>query len=89
MQIFNTDLGNAAECRCAFLRQKWRTAYEKLIAQHTQAPEINLLVMLLAFDHLWRQVIECATEGGPPARLVSMTGIYASLQVKEKKRIGM
>ena len=39
---------------------------QEFIAKHPQAPEIHLLVMHPAFDHLGGQVVQGAAEGGSP-----------------------
>lgn len=32
-------------------------AYEKLVRQHTQGPQVDLVRVLATFDHLWRQIV--------------------------------
>lgn len=45
---------------------KRRTPNKKLVTQNAQTPEVYLLVVSFAFDHLWRQVVERAAQRGPP-----------------------
>ena len=39
-----------------------RLATQEFVAKHAQTPQINLLVVRLAFNHLRRQVVKCATK---------------------------
>ena len=40
-----------------------RLANEEFVAQHAETPQINFLVVHLAFNHLRGQIVEGATEG--------------------------
>ena len=44
---------------------KWRRPDKELVAEDSETPDVNSLVVLLALHHLWRQVVQCATHGGP------------------------
>ena len=41
-----------------------RVANEKFVTEDSETPQINFLIVSLSLDHLWRQVIQCSTEGG-------------------------
>lgn len=56
------DGGDAAIClRVTLSLERW-LANEELVAEHTEAPQVDLLVVHLTLDHLRGQVIEGATK---------------------------
>ena len=40
---------------------KWRLAYQKLVRKDTECPMVNLLIVVLMFDHFRREIVERST----------------------------
>jgi hypothetical protein len=47
---------------------EWRRSDQQFVQKHSAAPNIDVLVVLMAFDHLRREAIQCSTWGCAPGR---------------------
>lgn len=56
--------GNPTVGRLVALSFERRLTHQKLIAQDAKAPQVYVLVVGFAFNHLWRKVIQGAAERG-------------------------
>lgn len=45
---------------------KWGFSNQELVAKDPETPQVHFLVMSFPLDHLWRQVVQCPTQSGPP-----------------------
>ena len=60
------NLGDSTVGGIVPLSLEGRLPREALIAEHAQTPDVHALVMQLALNHLWGQVVEGPAKGGSP-----------------------
>ena len=72
---FQIDFGDATVGLVVTFSFEGRLAAEKLVAEHAETPQIDLLVVQLALDHLRRQVVQRAAQRGASAQQHTQTYI--------------
>ena len=46
-----------------FFRLEWGIANQKLVAQNTNGPVIDFIIVVFLFNHFWWQIIQRSTQG--------------------------
>lgn len=59
----NTNLSDALVCFRVAGRLERRVSHQTLVTQHTDAPQIHLLIVSVTLDHLRRKIVQRATHG--------------------------
>lgn len=67
----HTHLGDAFVCFGMAGCLERGIPHQTLVTQHADAPQVHLLVVRMAFDHLGRKVIQSAAHGAPPTQKTS------------------
>ena len=65
----NTNLRDSFVCVWMAGRFKRGVANYAFIAEDPNAPQVHLLTVGVALDHLWREVIQCPTHGAASEKM--------------------
>merc|ERR1719192_1047785 len=88
-RILHLHSGDSLVSFIVRLRFEWRFPHEKLVGEDSQTPEVNLVIMERSLNHLWGQIVQCATHGTSPTvggvhRPTEICDLDVSLSVEQQ-----